>query len=181
LVFRKSPRIGANAFALPSGIIVLTDELIALAGDDDEIYAVLAHELGHVANRHSLRMVLQSGALALLVAVYTGDISASSTLAAEFPVILAHMSYSRQFETEADIFSLNFMLNNKVSPLAFVRMMTKLESYAKDKMALKAKVKTNKDSVNKSQTQKTSFLDSHPSTHDRLKRFRDAAKKMNYK
>ena len=48
LVFRKSDAIGANAMALPSGTIVVTDGLVTLAEDDREILGVLAHEAGHV-------------------------------------------------------------------------------------------------------------------------------------
>ena len=55
LLFRKS-RIGPNALALPSGQIVLTDELVRLMGDDDEaLMGVLAHELGHLQRRHLMR------------------------------------------------------------------------------------------------------------------------------
>jgi Peptidase family M48 len=48
LIFRASPRIGANAFALPGGTIIMTDELVAAAKSDDEIAGVLAHEIAHV-------------------------------------------------------------------------------------------------------------------------------------
>ena len=48
LEFRHGGYIDANAFALPSGIIVMTDELVELAKSDDELISVLAHEIGHV-------------------------------------------------------------------------------------------------------------------------------------
>ena len=54
IVFRKS-KIGPNAFALPSGDIVLTDEMVALMPDDEAIMGVLAHELGHLQQRHLTR------------------------------------------------------------------------------------------------------------------------------
>ena len=59
--------IGPNAFALPAGIVVVTDELVLLAQHDEEIESVLAHEIGHVMHRHSLRMLLQGSASALLM------------------------------------------------------------------------------------------------------------------
>ncbi len=46
LLFRVSPQLGANAFTLPDGDIILLDDLITLLGDDEQILAVLAHELG---------------------------------------------------------------------------------------------------------------------------------------
>ena len=49
LNFRDGGMIGPNAFALPDGNIVITDQLIELAaGDDEMITGVLAHEIGHV-------------------------------------------------------------------------------------------------------------------------------------
>ena len=60
LEFRKSPAVGPNAFALPGGTVVLLDELVAAAAHDDEIAAVLAHEIGHLHGRHTMRHVLQT-------------------------------------------------------------------------------------------------------------------------
>ncbi|MFX6702058.1 M48 family metallopeptidase, partial [Acinetobacter baumannii] len=63
IVFRKS-RIGPNAFALPSGQIVVTDEIVQLLDDDDALMGVLAHELGHVHRRDLMRRLIQSSAIA---------------------------------------------------------------------------------------------------------------------
>ncbi|MBI3171513.1 MAG: M48 family metallopeptidase, partial [Hydrocarboniphaga effusa] len=46
LNFRRG--VGPNAFALPDGSVIVTDELVELAKDDQEIYSVLMHEIGHV-------------------------------------------------------------------------------------------------------------------------------------
>ena len=48
LELRDGGGLGANAFALPSGIVVMTDQLVELSKSDDELRAVLAHEIGHV-------------------------------------------------------------------------------------------------------------------------------------
>ena len=55
----KGGDLGANAFALPDGVIVFTDELVDLLESDAEILAVFAHGGGHVVERHSLRQILQ--------------------------------------------------------------------------------------------------------------------------
>ena len=47
LDFRHAPGLGPNAFVLPNGLVVMTDQLVTLAGDDEELLAVLAHEAGH--------------------------------------------------------------------------------------------------------------------------------------
>jgi Zn-dependent protease with chaperone function len=102
LHFRHSENIGPNAFALPSGDIVITDDLIKLAKNDREIMAVLAHEMTHVTERHGMRMVLQNSGLFILLAGLMGDISSMTSLGASLPTVLAESNYSRKFEVEAD-------------------------------------------------------------------------------
>ncbi len=105
LALRASERLGANAFALPAGVVVLTDALVKLAADDGELAAVIAHELGHLHHRHLLRRLLQSSVTALLVAITLGDLSSISGLSATLPTVLLEQRYSRRFELEADRFA----------------------------------------------------------------------------
>jgi Zn-dependent protease with chaperone function len=102
LEFRRGGEVGANAFALPAGIVVVTDELVQLAQHDDELRAVFAHEIGHVVNRHSMRMLLQSSTSALLMLLMVGDLSVAGSLVASIPTVLVHAAHSRDFEREAD-------------------------------------------------------------------------------
>ncbi len=106
LVFRDSPRFGANAFALPDNTIILTDQLIHAALHNDEIVAVAAHELGHIHGRHSMRMLLQAIGSGIFLILVTGDVAAFSDLAAAFPPLLLQQGYSRAMENEADSFAL---------------------------------------------------------------------------
>jgi len=103
LVLRSSPRAGPNAFALPSGIIVMTDELVKLAENDRELIAILVHETAHVENRHGLRMLFQNTGVFLLISVLAGDVASITSIAATLPTILVESGYSRQFEREADL------------------------------------------------------------------------------
>lgn len=109
LEFRASPDLGPNALALPSGIVILTDEVVALAHCDEELLAVLAHELGHIHHRHSLRSWLQSLITPVLIATVTGDLASISALAGALPTFLADMKYSRTFELEADDFAVELL------------------------------------------------------------------------
>ncbi|MBY6019421.1 M48 family metallopeptidase [Halomonas denitrificans] len=102
LHLRSAPKIGPNAFALPSGDIVLLDQLVALTDHDDQWLGVLAHELVHVEARHGLRGVLQGAYGALLVTLMTGDASAATGPLVELPRILLESGYSRDMEREAD-------------------------------------------------------------------------------
>ena len=104
LEFRHADKLGANALALPSGIIVLTDDLVGLAEHDDEIFAVLAHEVGHVEKRHVLRSLYQSAGVAALAAAVVGDVSQVAGLVAFLPQMI-EAGYSRDMEREADLFA----------------------------------------------------------------------------
>lgn len=94
--------LGANAFALPGGTVVMTDQLVALARSDRELMGVLAHETGHVTRRHGLASVYQGLGLALLGTAVTGDLVGAATFAAAVPSTLLQNGYSRRAETEAD-------------------------------------------------------------------------------
>lgn len=102
--------LGPNAFALPGGTVVLTDQLVALAKSDRELVGVLAHETGHVTNRHGLAGVYQALGLAALTTVVTGDLVSASTFAAAVPAALLRGGYSRAAETQADEDSGRFMM-----------------------------------------------------------------------
>jgi Zn-dependent protease with chaperone function len=125
IVFREGRGIGANALALPDGTIVVTDELVKLAGNDEEILAVLAHELGHLDRRHSLRMLIQGSIVAFVVAWYLGDVS---SVAAGFPALLLQLRYSREHEREADRYAAALLKANGISPRRLGDMLARLEA-----------------------------------------------------
>jgi Zn-dependent protease with chaperone function len=158
LRFRKGGKIGANALALPSGIIVLTDEFVELASNDNEIIAVLAHEVGHVVYRHTLRSMLQNSVVILLVASISGDITSITTLSATMPTWFLEASYSRRFETEADEYALQYMLANDIPPHYFADILLKLEQSAGG------------------DSSSSNFLSTHPATEERAKMFRETTR-----
>ena len=110
--FRKSEALGPNALALPSGLIVVTDELVQLATHDDEILAVLSHEAGHVQERHGLRSIVQSSAVSLLVTWIVGDVG---SLVAVAPTVLLESKYSRDLERGADQYAASTLSANGVA------------------------------------------------------------------
>ena len=173
LIFRKSEPLGANAFALPSGDILFTDEMIQLAKNDNELKTIMLHEIGHLVNRHSLRKLIQQSSLALLVVLFTGDISTSSSIILALPSVLLNAQFSRQMETEADSFALAHLKQNHLEGNNFVAIMTRLEhqhqqqeQHKKNKEDVEVKPKTNSQLGNFSD-----YFSSHPTTKARIKRF----------
>jgi Zn-dependent protease with chaperone function len=129
LVFRSS-NVGPNAFVLPGGLIVMTDEMVELAESDDELTAVLAHEVGHQAHRHLMRMVLQNSVGALLVATLTGDLTSVTALAASVPTAVMQAKFSRDFEREADAFAFDYLESQGRDPGVLRELLQRLERRA---------------------------------------------------
>jgi predicted Zn-dependent protease len=136
-----------NAFALPGGTIVVFDELVALAGSDERLLAVLGHELGHVAGRHSTRQLLQALGVGALAGLLWGDFS---TMAGNVPLILGMMRYGREFEREADAFALAFLRGNGLSARPMLEMLAMLQAKKRGRGAI------------------PEFLSTHPAIEDRL-------------
>ena len=119
--------MGANAFALPNGLIVFTDGIVKLSEHDDELLAVLAHEIGHVEQRHSLRRLVQNSLFVFMLAMITGDMSGTAEALFGLPVLFAELAYSREHETEADHFALQYLQANGIEPQRFADLMLRLE------------------------------------------------------
>lgn len=149
VMFRASPVIGPNAFALPSGIIVMTDELVHLARNDQEILGVLAHELGHVRYRHTMRSLLESSITALFIAGVTGDIASTTSLAAAAPTVLLQSKYSRDSEREADRYAIDLLQRSGMDPRYFAALLKRLEAKGPKRGGI------------------PTFLSSHPATEER--------------
>jgi len=130
LEFRKGGGAGANALALPSGIVVMTDELVRLAQNDEELIAVLAHELGHLVHRHAMRHVLQDSGVAILLTAIVGDVSSVTSLAGALPAILVQLKYSRAFEREADDYALEHLKATGIPVQNFASLLARLQGDA---------------------------------------------------
>lgn len=158
LEFRSSDFIGPNAFALPGGTVVITDAMVHLAQNVDEVLAVLAHEIGHAERHHAMRQLLQGSAVAVVAVALTADAASLSVAVAGLPALLARTKYSRGFETEADEFAFTLLKQHGLSPEAFATIMERLnQKYAGKTFGL-------------------AFLSTHPVTAERVARARAAVR-----
>lgn len=156
LEFRQAEFIGANAFAMPGGTIVITDDMMNLAESDEEVLTILAHEIGHVELRHVMRHILQDSAVAVAVATIAGDAATLSAAVAGLPSVLAQAAYSRDFETAADDFAFDLLRAHDISPEAFASVMERIEADCKREPGA------------------LDFLSTHPVTGERIARARAA-------
>lgn len=159
LEFRASPGTGPNAFTLPGGTIVILDELVKFAANDDEITGVLCHELGHVRYRHTLRTALQNAGVVVLMGAIFGDVFSSTSFAATLPLAAVQSSYSRDFEREADDYAISLMSESGISSMHYV---TLLERFDRRERSAAERY--------------PDFLASHPPNAERIEALRKAAR-----
>ncbi len=127
LHLRAGPKqMGANAFALPGGHIVVLDALWELAGSDEEVAGVLAHEIGHAARRHNLQSLVRSGLLSFGLVTFLGDPSGIADILIAAPVAFLAADHSRAFEHEADKEAVETLHGMGVDPNQFGNMLGRL-------------------------------------------------------
>lgn len=146
VIVRGGGAIGANALAIPNNTIVITDELIELSDDDNEILAVLAHEQGHLVHRHSLEQAISNLGVGVLIVVITGD---TSNLLLTLPTLLAHTHYSQRAELEADKFAIDELKRLGISPMYLASFFEKMQD-------------------EESEQSHWSLLSTHPDTNKRI-------------
>ncbi len=116
--------LGANAFALPGGHIVITDEMVALLeGQDDALVGVIGHEYGHVLHRHGMHALVRFALVSTATSVVLGDFS---TVLAGAGALLAQLAYSRDAEREADHVAARVLAGSGGQPAAMLVLFERL-------------------------------------------------------
>lgn len=122
-----------NAFAIPGGHVYVTTGLVNLA-NDQELASVLAHEVGHVVARHSLKTLQQAqmlGGIADLIGSVTGIAGETAgqlgTMAAQIVGSGLLSVHNREEEREADFLGVHTMAKAGYDPNAMVTMFQKIQ------------------------------------------------------
>ncbi|MDO5632793.1 MAG: M48 family metallopeptidase [Paracoccus sp. (in: a-proteobacteria)] len=156
LLFRDLPAVGPNAFAMPGGTVVITDQLVQDFDDADILAGVLGHELAHVSEQHILTQLYRAGTTYLLIALIAGDPGPLlSDMLREGNAMLS-LSYSRQHEAEADRMGVRIATEAGYDGAALARFFDQLQQeYG---------------------SQGPAWLSSHPASDERARQIRDYAR-----
>lgn len=163
--FNKSTILGPNALALPGGPIIITDDLIKLLKDDELILSVIAHEIAHIKERHSLQQIIEIAGLSSIAWMIFG---LDESILDEIVIIginIWGLKKNRDLEKDADIIALKLLEKTGMSKTSFLLSIEKLTQHNCLKTELEKSVCMNEV--------KSGWLSTHPSGAERLKYLRE--------
>jgi predicted Zn-dependent protease len=144
-----------NAFALPGGFFFVNTGLLLRAETEAELAGVMAHEIAHVAARHGTRQASRGTLInyASLPLIFMGGWTGYAIRqGAGLAIPIGFLSFTRGFESEADLLGLQYLYKTGYDPTAFVDFFEKIQTLEKKKPGTMAKV-----------------FSTHPLTDDRIK------------
>lgn len=173
LLLRAMPgKFGPNALALPDGSVVLNDAMVDQILDADDEFGpaasaalagVLAHEIGHIEGRHSMRSVVRGSLTTAFAAFLFGDFSA---VAAGAPAVLLGARHSRAMETEADAYAMAVLQAQHLPLAPLAELFLNIDNSKKRGNSEEGWFGT-----------ASSYLSSHPGSLERAARLRAAARR----
>ncbi len=152
-----------NAFALPGGYVFVFSGLIQKAESGEEVAGVLAHEMQHVVQRHSIKRIVRSLGLVVLLRMMFGDVGGFVDLAAESAAKLGSLKYDREQEHEADMEAVKQLYRAGLDPRGLPRFFERL-----------AEIEAKMSSVEKTLLP---LLSTHPPSKERQRRLKGYIKK----
>ena len=142
-----------NAAALPGGYIVVFKGAIDEVSDADALAGIMAHEVAHVRRRHVTEALIRELGIGALIRLFAGDVGANAEQ-------IVSLSYTRGNETEADGDAIHMLTKAGISPRPTGQLFEQLSKEYGDGYFYSAE-----------------FLQSHPLSGKRAKRFANAERK----
>ena len=163
--FNKSNILGPNALALPGGPIIITDDLVELLKDDDLILSVIAHEIAHIKERHSLQQIVEIAGLSSIAWMIFGLDESILEEIVFIGINIWGLKKSRDLEKDADIIALKLLEKTGISKTSFILAIEKLTNHYCIATKIEKSVCMNEV--------KSGWLSTHPSGAERLKYLRN--------
>ena len=159
--FKKSTILGPNALALPGGPIIITDDLIKLLKDDELILSVIAHEIAHIKERHSLQQIVEVAGLSSIAWMIFGLDESILEEIAFIGINVWSLKKSRDLEKDADLIALKLLEKIGMSKNSLIQAIEKLTKHYCLKTKLEKIICMNEI--------KSSWFSTHPTGAERLK------------
>lgn len=140
-----------NAVSLPGGYIYMFKGLVDKLKTDDELAAVVAHEVGHITARHSMKRLQASyGALLLQIgALASNNVEVAQGVGAAYQTVF--LAYSRQDEFQSDKLAVRYMKRAGYDPMAIISVLKVLQ-----------------ENQRKSALRRFSYFRTHPYVEERM-------------
>ena len=159
-----------NAFALPGGYVYVTRGILTLITSEDELACVMAHEIIHVTERHSIRQLRRSILPRLLEVpgnivgnVVSDDLGALLNTPIQTSNNLLLANYSRGHEKESDMLGITLASKAGYDPTAMSRILTRLSEAVE---------------ILTQEKEKRGYFDDHPYTPDRVSAIQKRSKSL---
>lgn len=147
-----------NAAATPGNKMFILSGLFNYTKNPDELAGIMAHEIGHMQYKHSMKALSESLALSFIFGVVVGDV----TNAAYIGELLTEMKYSRDAEREADQFAARVLNESGIGTLGISKIFKKITEMEEGK-----KYKN----IDENGNSFSSYFSTHPETINRIKYF----------
>jgi len=113
-----------NAFTLPNNHLVLYSGLMKYAENEEELMGVIGHELAHMEKNHVMKKLIKEFGLSVLISMTSGK--GGGEAIKQIAKILSSTAYDRDLEREADMTSVDYLINANVDPEPFANFLYKL-------------------------------------------------------
>jgi predicted Zn-dependent protease len=150
-----------NAFATPGGYIYVYTGLIKYLDEADALEGVLGHEMAHADLRHSVRNLQKMYGVQILLNVALGnDPNSLAQIVGQVAGSLAGLKFSRDYETDADSHSVEYLAHTRYACNGAARFFIKLSAQANS-------------------SDPPEFLSTHPNPENRIEKINNKAKELN--
>ena len=129
IIVVNNPNI--NAFAFPGGYILVFSGLLNFADSAEEVAAVLAHEIGHIENKHVVKKLVKAVGLQTIKVVLSGG---DSVVLTEVGETIISSFFDRHQEKEADKFALDLLVETNIDPRIIATFFRRLKNKYKSKI-----------------------------------------------
>lgn len=170
--FRIADDFTPNAFALPGGYVYVTRGILALVNSEDELAGVMAHEITHVTQRHSIKqmrrailpqvLMLPGNLVGYVLSEHVGKLINAPI---NITTALTSSAYSRKQESEADTKGIALAAKAGYDPAALKTILDRL---------------SNAIELITQQKERKGWLDDHPYTPDRVSNINEVSKSITW-